>query len=160
MAWSISDLFPPWGDSGERPPDNYDYSGGDQVNQKHFDYLWNQVTNMEDEIRSAFTDIDSDKDGIVDKADEADTVVAGGNLKGDLKAVDGEVIWDESSTHIPDAALKKARTDVSERGTLVVSDVEDINFTDDISATDDGDGSVTVSTSAADTAFTTHQVLY
>lgn len=100
MAWNISDLFPPWGDSGERPSDNFDYEGKDQVNEKHFDYLWDNVGALENEVRSALTDIDADSDGVVD---EADTVTAGGNLKGDLRAVDGEVIWDESEGHIPQA---------------------------------------------------------
>jgi hypothetical protein len=103
MAWSISDLFPPWGDTGERPSDNYQYDGGDQVNEKHLDYLWDSVSALEDEVRSALNDIDSDGDGIVD---EADTLTSGGNLKGDLETVNGEVIWDESQTHIPQARLQ------------------------------------------------------
>jgi hypothetical protein len=83
MAWSISDLFPPWGDGGEIPPDNFQYDGGDQVNEKHLDYLWDKVGGLEDEVRSALTDIDSDKDGSVDNADNADeyanTAPADGN---------------------------------------------------------------------------------
>lgn len=98
MAWTISDQFPPWGDTGERPSDNKNYAGGDQVNEKHFDYLWYSCGVIENDVRAALTDIDSDKDGIVD---EADTLTAGGNLKGDLTAVGGEIIWDESAGYIP-----------------------------------------------------------
>jgi hypothetical protein len=103
MAWSISDLFPPWGDTGERPSDNFQYDGGDQVNEKHLDYLWDSVGALENEVRSALNDIDSDGDGIVD---EAETLTSGGNLRGDLEAVNGEVIWDESANYIPQARLQ------------------------------------------------------
>lgn len=112
MAWNISDLFPPWGDSGARPADNFDYEGKDQVNEKHFDYLWDNVGALENEVRSALTDIDADGDGIVD---ETNTVTAGGNLKGDLLAVDGEVIWDESNGYVPEAQVE---TGVTEREIL------------------------------------------
>lgn len=71
MAWSISDIIPPWGDSGERWPNNFQYQGGDQVNEKHLDYFISQVGVLEDDIRSALTDIDSDADGVVDEADTA-----------------------------------------------------------------------------------------
>lgn len=71
MSWSISDLIPNWGDTGERPSDNFNYQGGDQVNEKHIDYLWASVGSLEDEVRSALQDIDSDQDGVVDQADDA-----------------------------------------------------------------------------------------
>jgi hypothetical protein len=73
MSWSISDTFPPWGDSGERPPDNFQYDGGDQVNEKHLDYLWNQAGTLENNVRSALNDIDADSDGVVDAADTLQT---------------------------------------------------------------------------------------
>lgn len=209
MAWSISDLFPPWGDSGERPSDNFQYDGGDQVNEKHLDYLWSQVGALENEVRSALTDLDSDGDGVVDKADSGATgftfdggATLNGNLTlgNDLIATNGETIWDESNSYIPtvrlqadtdgdglveafDESLLKdggsreldaaelggssgtsgqvlqtdgaaaswssvayTRTDVSEDGTTVVSETNDINFGDGVRATDDGDGTATVDT--------------
>lgn len=86
MAWSISDLFPPWGDSGERPADNFNYQGGDQVNEKHLDYLWYAVGQLEDEVRSALTDVDSDGDGVVDEADTAN-LYKGNDIDSDGDAV-------------------------------------------------------------------------
>ena len=97
MAWSISDLFPPWGDNGERPSDNFNYQGGDQVNEKHLDYLWYSVGELEDEVRSALEDLESDGDGFVDGADAANGDF---ELDGDLIAPDGEIIWDESQNFI------------------------------------------------------------
>lgn len=71
MAWSITDIIPPWGDSGERWSNNFQYQGGDQVNEKHLDYFISSVGTLEDDVRAALTDIDSDADGIVDEADTA-----------------------------------------------------------------------------------------
>ncbi len=42
----MSDLyneFPSWGEQGEYPSDGFFYEGGDQINQKHMDALWNGV---------------------------------------------------------------------------------------------------------------------
>jgi hypothetical protein len=103
MAWTISDRFPSWGETGEFPGAGFFYEGGDQVNEKHLDALWNGLNGLEGELQAALTDIDSDADGIVD---ESDTLTAGGNLKGDLLAVGGEVIWDESEGFIPQERLE------------------------------------------------------
>lgn len=91
MAWSITDYFPSWGDSGEQPSAGFNYQGGDQVNEKHLDYLWSSLHDIQDEIQAALNDIDSDGDGIVDEADFANdvdsTAIAGNGLKasgGDL----------------------------------------------------------------------------
>jgi hypothetical protein len=73
MSWDVTDKFPSWGESGASPADGFFYEGGDQINEKHLDFLWNSLKTQEDEVQAALTDIDSDKDGTVD---EADTVVA------------------------------------------------------------------------------------
>lgn len=103
MAWTITERFPSWGETGEFPADGFFYEGGDQVNEKHLDALWNGVNGLEEDLQAALNDIDADADGIVD---ETDTVTAGGNLKGDLLAGGGEIIWDESQGYIPQARLE------------------------------------------------------
>jgi hypothetical protein len=70
MSWNITDRFPDWGETGESPPDGFFYRGGDQVNEKHLDYLWNSIKEFEREVQSALNEIDSDGDGIVNKSDE------------------------------------------------------------------------------------------
>jgi hypothetical protein len=110
MTWTIKNRFPTWGEEGEFPPDGFFYSGGDQVNEKHLDALWYNIEQLETETRSALTDIDSNNDGVVDKADsskETESIIANGNLKGDLVAADGEIVWDESNTYIPQSRLEK-----------------------------------------------------
>jgi hypothetical protein len=39
----LQNEFPSWGESGEYPADGFFYEGGDQVNEKHLDALWNGV---------------------------------------------------------------------------------------------------------------------
>jgi hypothetical protein len=106
MAWTITDRFPLWGEDGELPPDGFFYEGGDQVNEKHLDALWNGIKELENETRSALADIDSDNDGQVDEADEADSLIANANLQGDLTAADGTTIWDDSVSYIPQGRLE------------------------------------------------------
>ncbi|AGF91209.1 hypothetical protein HAPG_00023 [Halorubrum phage GNf2] len=75
--WSITERFPTWGEDGEFPVDGFFYEGGDQVNEKHLDALWNGLKEFENETRAALEDIDSDGDGKVNSAeyaDNADTV--------------------------------------------------------------------------------------
>jgi hypothetical protein len=103
MSWSVSDRFPSWGETGESPGSGFFYEGGDQVNEKHLDYLWNSLKGLEDDVQSALNDIDSNSDGVVDKADAG---AAGFDLNGDLVAADGEVIWDESANYIPQSRLQ------------------------------------------------------
>lgn len=85
MAWTINNLFPSWGDSGEQPSSGYNYMGGEQVYAKHFNYLWDGLAVLQDEVRSALEDIDSDGDGVVDEADYA----AQADTAGDVDTVDG-----------------------------------------------------------------------
>jgi len=110
MSWTIQDRFPTWGEAGESPADGFFYSGGDQVNEKHLDYLWNNLDALRDDANAALTDIDSNSDGVVD---EADAVTSGGSLLGDLNATGGETIWDESQGHIPQTRLENTTITVS-----------------------------------------------
>lgn len=67
------------------------------------------------------------------------------NLEGDNLTVDGSGNLDATDT----------RTDVSETGSTVVSDVTDINFGTDLSVTDDTDGTVTVDASIGGGGYST-----
>lgn len=63
----MSDLtnpWPSWGETGELPPDGFFYEGGDQVNEKHLDALWNTTRtekgNLIDGITERVADIAND----------------------------------------------------------------------------------------------------
>lgn len=52
----MSDLynkFPSWGEQGEYPSAGFFYEGGDQVNEKHLDALWNGVKEHIDNLNTA-----------------------------------------------------------------------------------------------------------
>ena len=87
--WSITERFPTWGEEGEFPIDGFFYEGGDQVNEKHLDALWNGLKEFENETRAALEDIDSDSDGIVDEADYANDADAS-TYKGNDIDTDGD----------------------------------------------------------------------
>jgi hypothetical protein len=73
MSWAIQDRFPTWGENGEYPANGFFYEGGDQVNEKHQDALWNGIKNFEQNVRDSLTDIDSNQDGTVDAAEDVET---------------------------------------------------------------------------------------
>jgi hypothetical protein len=55
----MSDLyndFPSWGETGAYPQDGFFYQGGDQVNEKHMDALWNGVKEHIDNLNTAIRD--------------------------------------------------------------------------------------------------------
>lgn len=72
MAWNISERFPSWGEAGEFPAAGFFYEGGDQVNEKHMDALWNGINGLEEDVQAALNDIDSNSDGKVDNAEQVD----------------------------------------------------------------------------------------
>lgn len=67
---------------------------------------------------------------------------------------DSKTKYKDSSGTVHDAAGDD-RTDVSDNGTAVVSDVTDINFGANLAVTDDGDGSTTVDSTATQNTTTT-----
>lgn len=120
-----SNNFPEMGDGGEKPPDGQDWQGGEQVNEKHLDYLWDQIEKTVDNILAhtlqddGSVHVENDTylqwhgqgGGSIDAwkintADELETAVTV-NLGNDLVATNGETIWDESETHIPIARFEE-----------------------------------------------------
>lgn len=48
--------FPSWGESGEYPSAGFFYEGGDQVNEKHMDSLWNGIKTHIDNLNTGIRD--------------------------------------------------------------------------------------------------------
>lgn len=143
MTWNITKRFPDWGETGEMPPNGFFYEGGDQVLQKHLDALWNGLDTLEDDVVAALDDIDSDRDGVVDEANVAQDANA--------TTYKGNDIDSDGDGQVDDANLLRGLTpaqitsSVSDDGTTILGAPSDINFGANIAATDDGDGTVTVS---------------
>jgi len=137
MSWDILKRFPSWGDEGEFPPDGFDYTGGSQVNEKHFDALWNGVKEFETNVRSALSDIDSDGDGQVDSADTAELV-----KNNDIDS-DGDGVVDEA-----DNANAYKGNDIDSNGDGVVDEADNANAYKGNDIDSNGDGQI----DSADTA--------
>jgi hypothetical protein len=90
------------GDTGVQPA-SLDFTQGERPKAEEFDWYWYEVTQSIAGHADEFDRLDSNDDGIVD---EADALTAGGNLKGDLNALDGETIWNESGGYIPQDRLQ------------------------------------------------------
>jgi len=60
-----------WGDTGNQPPDGDDFQSGEKPDAQHFDWKWYNTLNKINKLWDEFTRIDSDDDGVVDKADYA-----------------------------------------------------------------------------------------
>ena len=46
----VTNRFPLWGREGEIPDDGFEYKGGDQVNEKHLNYLWDKIQKQTDDF--------------------------------------------------------------------------------------------------------------
>jgi hypothetical protein len=138
MTWSISDLFPPWGDSGEEPAEGFSWDGGDIVNEKYLDYLYYWAGSMEGGFRSALTDIDSDGDGVVDEAETANA------YKGNDIDSDGDGVVNAADT----TPLYKGN-DIDSDGDGVVDEAETANAYKGNDIDSDGDGVVNAADDAA-----------
>ena len=77
---SVTNRFPEWGKTGEEPPLGFEYNGGDQVNEKHLNYLWSAINlqtddfiektdDLQEEIDSNATDIESLETSFDDHSD-------------------------------------------------------------------------------------------
>jgi hypothetical protein len=98
------------GDTGAEPAVAKDFQKNDRPQANNFDWFWYHTIEAVKAHASEFDRLDGDNDGIVD---EADTLTAGGNLKGDLLAVDDEKVWNEAGGYVPQAQLQRDTVTVS-----------------------------------------------
>jgi len=166
MAWEIVDRFPIWGETGEFPIDGFFYEGGDQVNEKHLDALWNGLKELENDTRSALEEIDSDADGVVDEADYANDADAS-TYKGEDIDSDGDGTVNDadqysglSPTDGTDGYIlqtdgenplwvEKPKLITLEDGTEVVTKTDNINFINGMSVTETQSGTASVDANEA-----------
>lgn len=99
--------FPTWGDTGASPPSGKNYSGGEQVNEKHFDYLWDQLNKTFDEILTHTIQddgsvpmagtLDMDGNAITDGAGNTISDFAGTNLSVNSGTIDASMSFEDLS---------------------------------------------------------------
>jgi hypothetical protein len=161
MTWDITDRFPNWGETGESPPTGFFYEGGDQVNEKHLDYLWNSVKGLEDDVQSALNDIDNDGDGTVDLADDvvtdyseeghdhteaSETQIPDSGLVEDyVTSAESSTYTDSDAVNAVDAEVDNTANSVAGLDNLVAAHEQELNNIDS-----DGDGTVDIANTAID----------
>ena len=74
------------GDSGTEPPSDHDFQNNQRPDAQNFDWFWSTVINRINGIISEFNRIDSDDDGKVDAADQADNADTVDGLHADALA--------------------------------------------------------------------------
>jgi hypothetical protein len=73
------------GDTGEQPPDDLNFQSGDKPDAEIFDWFWSTVPSVVDSHADTLEAIDSDGDGKVDVADNADTATDAENVTSTYK---------------------------------------------------------------------------
>lgn len=112
--------FPSWGDTGEYPQDGFLYDGGDQVNEKHLDALWNGIEKHIGNLNTAIRDRVRDLHGNVILDQGAVATTGGGVREVDVSAstagayVDGQYSGSISATTLTHSSngTGSTRTDV------------------------------------------------
>lgn len=101
------DIDPPnWGDSGTKPPDGTQFDGGDGYDAQYVDWLWNNFGSAINQVNTEFDsnidatsykgqDIDSNGDGVVDRADYANDGNATSYKSNDIDT-DGDGVVDRA----------------------------------------------------------------
>jgi len=112
--------FPSWGETGEFPQSGFFYEGGDQVNEKHLDALWNGIKTHIDNLNTGIRDRVRKLDGnvVLDQGLVAST--GSGTREVDVTAssagafVDGQFSGSTSATTLTHTAngSGSTRTDV------------------------------------------------
>lgn len=128
------------GDTGTKPPQDLNFQDGDYPDPEQFDWFWSQVPSAINDHASILTSIDSNEDGIVDEAENAQQL--GGNDPsyyavdddfdahteasqgvhglGDTDTVAGETYVDDAmSTHAADGSVHHTRYDDNEAITAI-----------------------------------------
>ena len=57
----VTNRFPLWGREGEIPDDGFEYEGGDQVNEKHLNYLWDSSQKQAADFIAKTNDLQENK---------------------------------------------------------------------------------------------------
>jgi hypothetical protein len=98
------------GDTGTEPASSLDFTKNERPKAGNFDWWWDSVIKAINGHASEFDELDSDNDGVVDKAD---TLVAGANLSGGLNASDGTTIWNNTGNYVPQSSLQNTSVTVA-----------------------------------------------
>jgi len=145
------------GDNGKAPASSLNFEKNERPDAQHFDWWWATVINKINKIWNEFSRLDSDDDGVVDAADDADTV--DGKHYSDIQS------WVNNNADVPNADQADSATSAGDADTLDGFHAEDLdmeieddgteiadhptilNVGTNLSATDEGGGKTTIGVS-------------
>jgi len=142
----LKSYFPQIGSSGEKPSDGKTWSPGDNYYAAHLTYLWDQVRKRFEDVENRLNAIDSDDDGVVDEADYANDADAS-TYKGNDIDSNGDGIVDQAvdADTVDGSHASDLGSGASDSGTQLYNSVTDFNYEDNLTVTDDGDKTVSIS---------------
>lgn len=125
--------FPSWGEAGEYPSAGFFYDGGDQVNEKHLDALWNGVEKHVGNLNTAIRDRVRDFQGnaVIDTGLVASQ--GSGTREVDVTASDGAYVDGQFTGSVSATTV----THTSNGGTSTRTDVVWVNTNGSIGKTED-----------------------
>lgn len=129
-------------DNGKKPASALNFEKNERPDAQQFDWWWATVIEKINKLWDEFTRLDSDNDGVVDAADDSDTV--DGKHYSDIQN------WVNNSSDVPNADkldglhAEEIGIHVRDDGTITVEKATGINVTGNATITDDGDGTVTI----------------
>lgn len=99
-----TDNWPEWGSTGEKPPDGLDYSGADNPDARHFNYLWYNIKQTFETISDVLSNEVERLDGRVDDTetliDDVDEQLSS-DLESEAHRLDGRIDdVDEQLSHV------------------------------------------------------------
>jgi len=65
----LTDYWPTWGSSGEKPPDGRDVEGGDNPRAEYYNYFWSTLQDFSSTIEEWITDVEGEVDAVEDSLD-------------------------------------------------------------------------------------------
>lgn len=125
------------GDTGTQPSQSLNFQDGDYPDPEEFDWFWSEVPDAINDHADLLEAIDSDEDGIVDQADNA-LLFKGNDLDSDGDGVvdDSDQLGGNSPDHY--------ELDIDQDGVSVTDAIEALDFLGFITATDQGNGTVSI----------------
>jgi len=119
------------GDTGTAPNDGRDFQVGGNPAAQEFDYFWYTVIQKFSELIAEFNRLDSNDDGVVDRADYANDANAT-QFKGNDIDTDGNGVVDEADYALDANATQFKGNDIDTDGDGIVDESDTVSGNDGV----------------------------
>lgn len=123
-----------WGDTGTQPTDGEDHQSGEKPDAQVFDWFWYNTIVKVNSIWDEFARLDSNDDGVVDRADYADDADASTYKGNDIDSDEDGVVNEADYANDADASTYKGNDiDSDKDGKVDSADTADYAYDADAS---------------------------